>query len=86
MPLNLTPAHLSALAEGEARNFVDGVRRDLIKADPTLDRISTFTIVYGMRIEQRGRSAFNKAITSSSSSKSRRIRRASTTSLRHGLG
>ncbi|RQZ70133.1 hypothetical protein [Burkholderia sp. Bp9004] len=36
MPLNLTPAHLSALAEGEARNFVDGVRRDLIKADPAL--------------------------------------------------
>ncbi|WDD91889.1 hypothetical protein Bsp3421_001844 [Burkholderia sp. FERM BP-3421] len=36
MPLNLTPAHLSALAEGEARNFVDGVRRDMIKADPAL--------------------------------------------------
>ncbi|WP_081068198.1 hypothetical protein [Burkholderia anthina] len=36
MPLNLTPAHLSALAEGEARNFVDGVRRDLLKADPAL--------------------------------------------------
>lgn len=36
MPLNLTPAHLSALAEGDARNFVDGVRRDLLKADPAL--------------------------------------------------
>ncbi|UTV53942.1 hypothetical protein [Burkholderia arboris] len=36
MPLNLTPAHVSALAEGEARNFVDGVRRDLLKADPAL--------------------------------------------------
>ncbi|KVG23010.1 hypothetical protein [Burkholderia ubonensis] len=36
MPLNLTPAHLSALAAGEARNFVDGVRRDLVKADPAL--------------------------------------------------
>lgn len=38
MPLNLTPVHLSALATGEARNFVDGVRRDLIKADPTLEQ------------------------------------------------
>ncbi|WP_175768477.1 hypothetical protein [Burkholderia cenocepacia] len=36
MPLNLTSTHLSALAEGEARNFVDGVRRDLVKADPAL--------------------------------------------------
>ncbi len=36
MPLNLTQAHLSALAEGEARNFVDGVRRDLVRADPAL--------------------------------------------------
>ncbi|NIF69653.1 hypothetical protein F3J16_05515 [Burkholderia sp. Ap-962] len=38
MPLELTPAHLSALAEGEARNFVDGVRRDLTRDDPALER------------------------------------------------